>query len=170
MMYSDSRFAENMEDRKSHSGFVQLMSNVAVVWKSNKQHNVAFLIMKVEYIVAAEAAWETLARKQFLEELQLPCTNNPIIILSDSQTALDISENPTKYHQAKHIDIKYYAVRHYLWERKIQVDYVPSEYPVTNIFTKAFGNVWFRRFTWCFRLKNSWETFENEEREWEDED
>ena len=170
IMYSDSGFAEDMEDRKSHSGFVQLMSNAAVVWKSSKQHNVAFSTMEAEYVAAAEAAREALARKQFLEELHMPCATNPITILSDSQAALDISENPTKYRQAKHIDIKYHAVRHYIREGKIQVDYVPSEYQVADIFTKALGGVRFRRFTRSLRLKNSWEAFEDDEKEWEDED
>ena len=170
IMYSDSGFAEDMEDRKSHSGFVQLMSNAAVVWKSSKQHNVAFSTMEAEYVAAAEAAREALARKQFLEELNIPCATNPITILSDSQAALDISENPTKYRQAKHIDIKYHAVRHYIREGKIQVDYVPSEYQVADIFTKALGGVRFRRFTRSLGLKNIWEAFEDEEEEWEDED
>ena len=71
----------------------------------------------------------------------MSCVISPITILSDSQAALDISENPTKYRQAKHIDIKYHAVRHYLRERKIQVDYVPSEYQVADIFTKALGSI-----------------------------
>ena len=35
-------------------------------------------------------------------------------ILLDSQTALDISENPANYRRAKHIDICYHAVRHYI--------------------------------------------------------
>jgi hypothetical protein len=169
IIYSDSGFAEDVEDRKSHSGFVELMSGRSVVWVSHKQHNIAYSTMEAKYVTASEASREALARKQFLGELNISCVINPITILLDSQAALNIAENPTKYRQAKHIDIKYHAVRHYIREGKIQVDYVPSQYQIADIFTKALGGTKFKRLTRYLGLRNSWEAFEDVESEWEDE-
>src|SRR5271154_3421553 len=43
-----------------------------------------------------------------------------------SNGARDSSDNPAKYRQAKHIDVRYHAVRHCC---RIQIDYIPSKQP-----------------------------------------
>ena len=55
----------------------------------------------------SDAAREAIARKQFFQEFSVQSSSKPITILSDSQSALEIAENPAKYRYAKHIDIKY---------------------------------------------------------------
>ena len=87
--------------------------------------------------------------------------SKPVTILTDSQTALNISENPTNYRQAKHIDIRYHAVRHYIHDRKIEVDYIPSDYQPADIFTKALGHQKHHRFCQMIGLRNSFEAFDD---------
>jgi len=67
------------------------------------------------------------------------------------QSALDISENPAKHRQTKHIDIRYHAIRRYIHDRKIEVDYIPSEYQSANLFTKALENPKHQRF--CYIIQ-----------------
>ena len=76
----------------------------------------------------SDATREALPRLQLFEELHILSASKPVIILINSQIVLDISENPVNYHQAKHIDIHYHAVRHYIHERKIEIDYILSNY------------------------------------------
>ncbi len=108
-----------------------------------------------------DAAREALARQQLFEELHIPSASKPVTILTDSQTALDISENPANYHQAKHINISYHAVRHYIHDRKIEIDYIPSNYQPTDIFTKALGHPKHHRFCQMMGLHNIFETFDD---------
>ena len=74
--------------------------------------------MKVEYMTLSNAARETLARRQLFKELHILFASKPIIILTNSQIALNISENPANYRQAKHIDIRYHAVKYYIYYSK----------------------------------------------------
>jgi hypothetical protein len=83
-------------------------------------------------------------------------------LLTDSQTALQISDNPAKYRQAKHIDIRYHAIRHYVHDGKITVDYVPSNHQPADIFTKALGKTKHQQFCHMLGLRNSYEAFEPE--------
>ena len=53
----------------------------------------------------SDAARETIAWKQFFQELQIPSAIRPVPLLTDSQTALEISDNPVKYCPAKHINV-----------------------------------------------------------------
>ena len=113
--------------------------------------------MEAEYMALSDAAREALARKQLFYELRLPSGQKPVTLLSDSQSALDISENPARYRQAKHIDIRYHAIRHYIHDRKIEVDYIPSEHQPADLFTKALGPTKHARFARAIGLRNSYE-------------
>jgi len=121
-------FSSNEDDKKSYTGYVFLINGGAVTWSTHKQLTVAFSSMESEYMALSDAAREALARRQLFEELRLPSASKPVTILTDSQTALDISENPANYRQAKHIDIRYHTVGHYIHERKIEIDHIPSNY------------------------------------------
>src|SRR5437762_13068774 len=94
--------------------FTVFMSNGGPIsWNSHKQSMVAHSIMEAEYMALSDASREALARKQFSQELRVPSSSTPITILSDNQSALKIAENPANYRRAKHIDIRYHAIRHY---------------------------------------------------------
>jgi Reverse transcriptase (RNA-dependent DNA polymerase) len=157
--YSDADFASDEDDRKSYTGYVFIINGGAVTWSTHKQHTVAFSSMESEYMALSDAAREALARKQFFEELQIPSASRPVPLLTDSQTALEISDNPAKYRQAKHIDVRYHAVRHYIHDSKIQIDYIPSAYQPADIFTKALEATKHQRFCRMIGLCNSYEAF-----------
>jgi hypothetical protein len=124
--------------------------------------------MEAEYMALSDAAREALARKQLLSELRIPSAQKLVTLLSDSQTALDISENPAKYRQAKHIDIRYHAVRHYIHDGKIEVDYIPSNYQPADLFTKALGPSKHHRFCLMICLRKSYEVFDDDKLRYEE--
>ena len=159
--YSDADFASDEDDRKSYTGYVFIINGGPVSWSTHKQHTVALSSMEAEYMALSDAAREAIARKQLFEELRVPSASRPIPLLTDSQTALEISDNPTRHRQAKHIDVRYHAVRHYIHDGKIQIDYVPSTHQPADIFTKALETTKHKRFCQMIGLCNSYEAFVN---------
>src|SRR5947207_12841616 len=129
-----------------------------VSWTSHKQSTVAHSTMEAEYMALSDASREALARKQFGQELKVRSSSSPITILSDNQSALAIAENPANYRKAKHIDIRYHAIRHYLRNDLITVDYVPSNAQAADIFTKALGPLKHHECVKLLGLRNSNET------------
>ena len=95
--------------------------------------------------------------KETIRELKVHSSSGPITILSDNQSALDIVKNPANYRKAKHIDIRYHAIRHYLRNDLIMVDYVPTNAQAADIFTKALGPLKHHQCTELLGLKNSYE-------------
>jgi hypothetical protein len=91
--------------------------------------------MEAEYTALSDAAREAIARSQLYGKLflKLPAP----LILSDNQGALDISEDPTNYQRAKHIDILYHFIRHALRSDQISIEYIPSTENPADILTKA---------------------------------
>jgi hypothetical protein len=113
--------------------------------------------MEAEYMALSDASREAIARKQFFQELKIPSSFMPVTILSDNQSALEIAENPANYRKAKHIDIRYHAIRHYLRNGKIDVDYIPSEAQAADIFTKALGPLQHQRCVELLGLRNTYD-------------
>ena len=61
------------------------------------------------------------------------------------------------YHKAKHIDIRYHAIRHYLRKDLITVDFIPSNAQAADILTKALGPLKHHQCVELLGLRNSYE-------------
>ena len=127
-------------------------------WSSHKQSTVAHSSTDAEYMAISDASREAIARIQFFQELGIPSA--PILILADSNTALDIAKGEAmNYRKAKHIDIKYHAIRHYIQE-KIVVNHLPSSENIADLFTKALGPQKHQQLVDYMGMQNSYEVME----------
>ena len=107
-------------------------------WNSHKQTTVAHSSTDAEYMAISDTSREAIARIQFFQELGFP--SEPILILADSQTAIDIVDGMAVNHRkVKHIDIKYHAIRHYIQEERVMVNHIPSSENIVDLYTKALG-------------------------------
>jgi hypothetical protein len=156
--YADADYGSDPNDRISYTGYVFISNGGTISWNSHKQSTIAHSTMVSEYMALSDASREALARKQFGQELGVPSAWAPITILSDNQSALEIAENPANYRKAKHIDIRYHAIRHYLRNSLITVDFVPSNAQAADIFTKALGPLKHHECVELLGLRNSYES------------
>ena len=113
--------------------------------------------MEAEYMSLLDASREAIARKQFFQELKVQSSSTPVAILSDNQSALEITENPANYRWAKHIDISYHAIRHYLRNGQIMIDYIPTNAQAADILMKALGPLKHQRCMELMGLRNLYE-------------
>jgi len=67
--YTDSDYAGDLDDRKSTSGYVFLLSYVAVSWSSKKQLVVSLSTAEAEFIAAAACACQAVWLHQVLKKL-----------------------------------------------------------------------------------------------------
>jgi hypothetical protein len=155
--YADADFGSDPNDRISYTGYAFIVNGGTVSWTSHKQATVAHSTMEAEYMALSDASREAIARKQFFQELKIPSSFMPVTILSDNQSALEIAENPANYRKAKHIDIRYHAIRHHLRNGKIDVDYIPSQAQAADIFTKALGPLQHQRCVELLGLRNTYD-------------
>ena len=69
LAFTDSDYVGDMEDRKSTSGYVFLMSLGAVSWCSKKQPIVSLSTTEAEFVAAAVCACQRVWMKRILKEL-----------------------------------------------------------------------------------------------------
>ncbi len=72
--------------------------------------------------------------KQTLQDVHIEY-NDPITILYDNTSAINISKNPVMHSKTKHIPIKYHFVRDHVLEKTIKLEHIGKE-QVADIFKK----------------------------------
>ena len=58
-----------------------------------------------------------------------------------------IAENMINNKRTKHIDIRYHFIRHYIQDKAIRLEYVPSKLNIADLMTKALPVQDFRRLS-----------------------
>ena len=133
------------EDRRSITGYgFQLSSNGPLIsWKSRKQQSVALSTCEAEYMALAAATQEAKFLRQLYADMT-GCTKSElesVILHVDNQGAIALAKNPVHHQRSKHIDIRYHFVRLEVQSGVVQLQYIPSESNVADIFTKPVTKV-----------------------------
>ena len=108
--FSDADWAENLDTWRSTTGYIIMLNNGVVVWRSQHQPMVALSTMEAKYMALTEATKELVWMRAFLKELGYG-SNNSTNLFTNNQSALALFKNPVSYTRAKHIDICYYFIR-----------------------------------------------------------
>lgn len=132
--YSDADFAGDKIDRKSTSGFVIMYMGGPVGWRACKQPIVATSTTESEFIAADLCAKELVYLKAVLE--QLTGVKVPAILYVDNQSAIHLIQNGIFNSRSKHIEVRFHSVTEKVQQKRISVEYCPSEHQLADILTK----------------------------------
>ena len=64
----------------------------------------------------------------------------------DNQGAINLAKNPMYHKRSKHIQVKYHFIRDEIRSGKIELQYIPTEDNVADIFTKPVTKLKLDRF------------------------
>ncbi|XP_040361976.1 secreted RxLR effector protein 161-like [Rosa chinensis] len=96
--FSNSDYAGNVDDRRSTSGYVFMLSNGVVAWSSKKQPVVTLSTIEAEFISAASYACQGVWMRRVLENLGCKQSKSTIIFCDNSST-IKLSRNPVMHDQ-----------------------------------------------------------------------
>ncbi|GJR91755.1 ribonuclease H-like domain-containing protein [Tanacetum coccineum] len=133
--YSDSDYADCNIDRKSTSGACQILGGKLVCWSAKKQQSMAMSSGEAEYVVA-------------LSDYDIYYKMVPIFC--DNTSAIAISNNLVLHSRTKHIDIRYHFIRDHIHIGDIELNFIPTEYQLADIFTKPLDEPTFTRLKNAF--------------------
>ena len=136
--YSDSDWGNNVNDRRSFTGWVFLLHDGAVSWQSCKQPTVALSSVEAEYMAATQATREAVWWRAFMTELGSPPAA-ATTIYSDSQGSIALSKNPEHHKRTKHIDIQHHYVREQVAADSVALSFVGTEDMVADVLTKPLS-------------------------------
>ena len=136
--YSDSDWGNDVNDRRSVTGWVFFLHDGAVSWQSHKQPTVALSSVEAEYMAATQATREAVWWRAFLTELGMPPAA-ATTIHSDSQGAIALGKNPEHHKRTKHIDIQHHYVREQVAAGSVALSYIATEIMVADVLTKPLA-------------------------------
>ena len=134
--FIDSDYAGDLEDRKSTSGYVFLISSGAVSWLSKKQPIVTLSTTEAEFVAAAGCASQAVWMRRVLDNLGLAkkeCTT----IWCDNSSTIKLSKNPVMHGRSKHIDVRFHFLRDLVNDGIIQLMHCRTQEQIADLMTKA---------------------------------
>ena len=144
--YTDSDFAGDVDDRKSTSGFVFLLGCGVVSWSSKKQLVVTLSIIEAKYIATAFCACQSIWTKRIMETLGFK-NQNKILVLCDSNSAIQLSKNSIFHGRSKHIDIRFHFLRDLVKDGSIELSHCNTQNQIVDIMTKPLKLEQFLKLT-----------------------
>lgn len=133
--FTDSDYAGSVEDRKSTSGYVFILSDAAVAWSSRKQPIVTLSTTEAEFVAAAACTCQAVWMKRVLKKLGYGGSESTIIFCDNSST-IKLSKNPVMHGRSKHIDVRFHFLRDLVNEGVVQLKFCGTQEQVADILTK----------------------------------
>jgi hypothetical protein len=135
ILYSDSDWAGDKENRHSVTGYIMYLLGVPILWKSKLQRTVALSSSEAEYYALSEASKEVKFVIQVLESMGIK-VELPITVYVDNVGAIFMSENVTATSRTRHVDARHHFVREFVEDGYIKIIFVRSEDNKSDGFTK----------------------------------
>ena len=135
IVYSDSDWAGDKENRMSITGFIIFAHGVPITWKSRQQKSLAMSSSEAEYYALTEAAKEV----KFVVQILITMGVNvvlPVIVRVDNIGAIWMAENASAGSRTKHVELKYHFIRQYVEEGFIKIVFVHTDDTTSDVFTK----------------------------------
>lgn len=105
--FSYSDWVACPDSRISVTGYVIMLGNSPITWKSKKQNRVSGSSLEAEYRAMASAASEVTWLVRLLAELGVSKLT-PVTLHYDNQSAIHIAKNPVFHERTKHIEVNYF--------------------------------------------------------------
>ena len=143
--YTDSNYAGDIDDRKSTSGSIFMMSSEAICWSLKKQLIVTLSTTKAEFVAAVAAcSCQAIWLRKILEILnqKQPGTT---VIYCDNMSTIKLSKNPVLHGRSKHIDVRFHFLRDFCKEGTIELNFCRSDEQITDLFTKPLKQSLFEK-------------------------
>ena len=152
-MYIDVGWAVHLRDRKSHTGYILLLSpeGPPIEWGSSKQKSVASSSTEGELIGLSDRADALLLLKAKLEFLRVKF-ELPMPILQDNTSTITISYmgRPSAAARRRYIDIRYFWFKQYLDNKTISLQYCPSARMFADVLASVRSGTQFTDFVQRF--------------------
>jgi transposase InsO family protein len=136
--HCDSGWGNDIQDRRSTTGYVFTMAGGAISWQSKRQATTALSSVEAEYMATTHATKEAIWWRMVLKQLGFGVTE-PTTIYSDSQGSIALTKNPGHHSRSKHIDIQYHLIREHVADGSIELIYMSTQDLIADVLTKPLA-------------------------------
>ena len=141
--YTDASWGNDLTDRKSTTGTIIKYNGNVISWLSKKQPTVATSTTEAEYMALGAAAKEALWYQYWIKEVFN--VDTVPVIYGDNQSANCLSKNDLNHQRTKHIDITHHFLRDHVYNKRIDIQWIPTDKQQADLLTKALDTKQFSK-------------------------
>ena len=141
--FVDADWAEDVESRRSTTGYVFKLNGGAISWSSRRQQLVTLSSTEAEYVAAVEAGKEVLHMRSLLSSMGFGCRGSTTVF-EDNKSTIKLSEGSGCHSRTKHIGVRWHALRDWIKNGDLRLEYIPTGEQQADILTKGLGRVKFQ--------------------------
>lgn len=142
--FVDADWGNDVNDRKSFSGFIFKMSGAAIHWESRKQKVVSRSSTEAEYISLSDGSREAVFLYNFAKDLlskmsicKILIPANGLKFFCDNNSAIALANNDLSNKRTKHIHIRYHYVKDQIVNGLINLNYLSTNEMLADFLTKS---------------------------------
>merc|ERR1712070_122549 len=135
--YVDAAYAEDVNTRRSTTGFVIFMNGGPIAWGSKRQSIVTYSSTEAEYVAITPCLKNLLTLRRILE--QVCPQKEPTVIFEDNESAKTIAESDAVTSRTKHIDVRYHAIREQIAKETVRIKHIGTKDQLADPLTKNLG-------------------------------
>ena len=150
--YSDADWANDVDTRRSTSGYVFQINGSTVSWSSKRQSCVTRSSTEAEYVALSHATQEVVWLRRLLNDIGEK-QDQPSVMNEDNQGAIELSKNPRFHNRTKHIDVAYHFIREKVNDKSINVKYCSTDQMLADVMTKSLPRQTFQKFRDMLNVK-----------------
>ena len=143
--YSDADYANDVDSRRSITGYVFIFAGAPLSWNSTTQHSVALSTMEAEYYAVCKAVQEAIYLRMLFEETGINI-ELPLVVKEDNQACIAFTKQPGEHSRTKHIDVRSCFVRQWIERGDLVLEPISTQCQLADVFTKALDTKQFKFF------------------------
>ena len=138
ILYSDLDFGGCRDSIKCTFGYLFLVSEGVVSWKSAKQDVIAISIMEAEFVACYETTIQALWLRNFISGLGLiDSISKPLKIYCDNSVAVFFSKNDRYSKGAKHMELKHLSIKVEVRKQKVSIQHIRTDMMIADALTEG---------------------------------
>ncbi|CAN6700581.1 unnamed protein product [Malus baccata var. baccata] len=149
---------------KSTNGYIFLLANGAVSWKSWKQKCIASSTIEAKFIGCYATTQQAIWLRNMMKGLMIiDDIERPLMLHCDNKVTVFFSVNNKRSYARRLMDIKYLKVRDEVKKSTIDVEYINTSVMVADLMTKALSVGVFNKHVFNMGVQESFDSVN----EWE---
>ena len=133
--FSNANWAQDLETRKSITGYVIFLADGPILWVSQRQKTISLSLTKAEYKAMSDTARQISWLKLLFLEIGFTIPKVPMSC--NNQGVMFLATNPAVESCSKHIELKEHYIQECIeTENKLDLFYVETAKQLADLFTK----------------------------------
>jgi hypothetical protein len=145
--FIDADWANCLDTRRSHTGFLVLRHSHLISWKLTKQATVSLSSTKAEYKSLADACKDVVWIQNLASEILSDSSTSIATVHVDNRGAIDLALSQVSQNsfRTKHMDLRLQFVRDLIAQKLLKITFVPSHKNIADFLTKPVGRTSIQR-------------------------